>query len=117
MITILMLLFIPQMLLAELSDCGDYEVRGVVRAGKLGHEIIINEKTMSELNITLPIQEQLKLAPYVDRPMKAVILLDKKFDGTKGVSNKIISINDRIPDPLKPKDTGLELIKKTSCKK
>ena len=111
------LLLLPQISLAALSDCGEYEVRGIVRTKQAGHEIIINEKTMSELTISVPTSEMLKLAPYVDRPMKAVILLDKKFDGTKGVSNKVISISDRIPDPLRPTDTGLELVKKADCKK
>jgi hypothetical protein len=116
MISIFALILLPQLSLATVSDCGEYEVRGIVRTKQVGHEIVINEKTMSELNISLPISEMLKLAPYVDRPMTAIILLNKKFDGTKGTSDKIISIKDRIPDPLKPDDTGLILVKKESCR-
>lgn len=110
-----LILILPQIALADLSVCGEYEVRAVVRAKKTSYEIVVNEKTMSEINIALPVPEQLKLAPYIDRPMTAVLILDKKFDGTKGRSEKIISVKNRIPDPLKPGDTGLTLIKKMKC--
>lgn len=113
----LTLLLIPQISLADLSGCGEYQVRAVVRAGTVGHEIIVNEKTQSELTLTMPIVDRLKLAPYVDRAITAVVLLNKKFDGTKGEIDHIISIEARIPDPLSPTDTGLKLVKKTDCKK
>ena len=114
---IFLILSLPQISIASLSDCGEYEVRGVVRAQEKGYGIVVNEKTMSEINISLPLSEQLKILPYSDKPMKAVLLLDQKFDGTKGESNKIISITFRIPDPLKPGDTGMSLMKKTECSK
>lgn len=113
----LMLMMIPQISLAELTDCGEYEVRAIVRAGKLSHEIIVNEKTQSQLTLTMPVLERLKLAPYVDRPITAVVVLNQKFDGTKGEIDSIIKIENRIPDPMKPGDTGLKLIKKMDCKK
>lgn len=117
LILALILFTLPHFAIAELSVCGEYEVRGIVRAKKTSHEIVVNEKTMSEINIALPIGEQLKLAPYVDRAMSANLILNKKFDGTNGTSEKIISIKNRIPDPLKPGDTGLSLIKKIECAK
>lgn len=113
----LILLLVPQISLADLSSCGEYQIRAVVRASKVGHDIIVNEKTQSELTLTMPIVERMKLAPYVDRDITAVALLNKKFDGTKGEIDQIISIESRIPDPLSPGDTGLKLIKKTACKK
>lgn len=114
---LLLLVVIPQVSLADLSGCGEYEVRAIVRAGKTSHQIIVNEKTQSELTLSMPIVERLKLAPYVDSPITAVVTLKKKFDGTKGEIDNIISIKNRIPDPMKPGDTGLKLIKKTKCKK
>lgn len=114
---VLYILTIPQLSMAGLSDCGEYEVRGVIRAKKTSYEIVVNEKTQSELNIALPLHEQLKLLPYSNKPMTAVLILDKKFDGTHGISEKIISIQNRIPDPLKPGDTGLSLLKKMECTK
>lgn len=113
-----MLLFFmtPTLCLAALSECGEYEIKGVVKAGKAGYEIVVNEKTRSELRIQLPTAEQLKVLPYADRAMTANVLLQKKFDGTKGLSDKIISIKTRIPNPLDPQDTGLSLITKSECK-
>ena len=110
-----LIIFLPQLSMAELSDCGEYEVRGIVRAKKTSYEIIVNEKTMSEINISLPLSEQLKLLPYVDRPMSANLVLIKKFDGTKGSADSVISVKNRIPDPLKPGDTGLSLVKPLKC--
>lgn len=112
-----LLLLIPQMSLAELSECGEYEVKAIVRTTKTGHDIVVNEKTMSEMNISVPVTEQLKLAPYVNRPMTAVVSLKQKFDGTKGQAESILKIETRIPDPMKPGDTGIKLVKKTDCKK
>jgi hypothetical protein len=114
---ILLLLLVPQISFAELSSCGEYQVRAIVRAGKVGHEIVVNEKTKSELTLTMPIEERIKLAPYVGRAITAVVLLNTKFDGTKGEIDSIISIENRIPDPMNPADTGLKLIKQTECKK
>lgn len=114
---LIFLIALPTLSMAALSECGEYEVRAVVRAKETSYEIVINEKTRSELNIALPLKEQLKLLPYANKPMTAVLLLDKKFDGTNGRSEKVISIKSRIPDPLKPDDTGLSLLKKTNCSK
>ena len=116
-ILLILIFILPQISVAELSDCGEYEVRGVVRAKERGYGIVVNEKTMSEINISLPLHEQLKILPYSDRPMTAVLVLDKRFDGTNGLSESIVSIKNRIPDPLKPGDTGMSLLKKTQCSK
>lgn len=105
----------PAFSIAGLSDCGEYEVRGVVRAKLKNYEIVVNEKTMSEINIAFHLRQQLKLLPYINRPVTIALILDKKFDGTKGISEKIISVKKRIPDPLKSGDTGLVLIKKLEC--
>lgn len=72
---------------------------------------------MSEINIELPSREQLKILPYVNQPMSAVVVLDKKFYGTNGQSEILINIKSRIPDPLRPNDTTLSLLKKTTCHK
>lgn len=113
----LMLMMIPQISMAELIDCGEYEVRAIVRAGKVSHEIIVNEKTLSQLTLSMSPLERLKLAPYVDMPISATVVLNQKFDGSKGEIDTIVKIENRIPDPMKPGDTGLKLVKKMSCKK
>ncbi|MEI6314498.1 MAG: OmpA family protein [Syntrophus sp. (in: bacteria)] len=97
--------------------CGEYIVAGIVRTSMNGFHIVINEKTNSEHTLKVPIPEEPKLAPYIDRPMKAHLILDKMLDGTMGTVTVINSVQDRIPDPLWPVfDTGFRLIKKMECK-
>ena len=112
-----LILITPTLGMAGLTECGHYEVRGVVRAKKISYEIVVNEKTMSQMNISTPVSEQLKLLPYINKPVTITLILNKKFDGTKGSSEQIISVKSRIPDPLKPGDTGLMITKKMECKK
>ena len=112
-----LILLTPTLGMAGLTDCGEYEVRGVVRAKKASYEIVVNEKTMSELNISTPVSEQVKLLPYIHKPLTITLILNKKFDGTKGSAEQITSVKSRIPDPLKPGDTGLMITNKMECKK
>lgn len=98
-----------------LSDCGEYTLRGVIRPLEDGLTIVVNEKTQSELRISMPIPEQGKIGGYINKPVTVRALLNKKFDGTKGYTTKIISSKFRLPDPLNPKDTGVNLEKKIAC--
>lgn len=101
----------------EISDCGEYSLRGIVRPLPEGLTIVINENTQSEMQIKTTISESSKLGAFMDKPVTVQALLNKKFDGTKGFSEQIIKVDFRLPDPLNPKDTGVILIKKTACKK
>lgn len=113
-----LLLLFPTLSFASMfTDCGEYTVKAVVRAGPANFAIIVNEKTQSESIINFPITESQKLGAYMDRSITAVVLLDKAFNGTVGLSEKIVSVTSRIPDPLNPKDTGFILTKKVDCKK
>lgn len=100
------------------QGCGEYWVAGTVRINKTGYFLIVNEKTQSEYRLKTPIIEEPKLSPYVDKPMKARILITKKIDGTIGEINKILTVEYRISNPLHPNfDTGFRSIKKMICKK
>lgn len=100
------------------QGCGEYWTAGIVRSTKLGYFIVVNEKTQSEYNFKAPILEEPKLAPYVDRPMKAKVVLSQKLNGTRGDIEKVIQATNRVPNPLHPiLDTGFRLIKKMECKK
>lgn len=115
---ILLSFFFSTSILAEvITECGEYNVRAVVRAKKDGMVIVVNEKTQSEHTIALPVQEQAKLGAYMEKPASITLLLTSPFNGTRGYSNTIIKIEDRIPNPLNPQDTGFKLIKKLDCKK
>lgn len=101
----------------ELSECGEYKIKGVIRPLKDGITIVVNEKTMSELKIKTTIIESSQLAAFNNKPVTVTALLDKKFDGTKGFASKIIKTEFRLPDPMNPKDTGVKLEKKVDCSK
>lgn len=101
----------------ELSECGEYTIKGVIRPLKDGITIVINEKTKSELQIKTTILESSQLAAFSNKPVTVTALLNQKFDGTKGFAEKIIKIEFRLPDPMNPTDTGVKLEKKTDCKK
>ena len=111
------MLLIPKLSLANIfGGCGEYIVKGVVRAGPANFAIVVNEKPQSEHLINFPIIESQKLGAYLNRPMTATIVVDVPFNGTVGSSDKIISIDSRIPDPINPTDTGFVLVKKLDCK-
>lgn len=116
-ILVFLLMTTPVLAMAGLTGCGEYEVRGIVRSDNSISRIVVNEKTMSEIIINLPSGLQLKLLPYINRPVTITLILDKKFDGTKGSTQKIINVKSRIPDPLKPGDTGFMIKNKMECKK
>lgn len=113
--SVLSLLFFSEATKATLTECGEYSANGVVRAKSDGIKFIINEKTLSEFVISLPVLEQMKIAGFVDKDVTIVLLLNKKTIGQKLESSEIRSATLRIPDPLNPKDTGLSLRKGEKC--
>lgn len=98
-----------------LSDCGQYSANGVIRSKKEGIQFIVNEKTQSEHIISMPIPEQAKAAGFINRDVTINLMLTKKTIGQKLESSEIVSITNRIPDPLNPQDTGFKLVKKSDC--
>lgn len=96
-------------------DCGHYNVRGLIRLGDKGFEIVVNEKTMSEHVISLSSSDQASVAIFLNNSVSAEVLINKKFNGTSGQAQNVMSIKERIPDPLAPSDTGFSLIKKSEC--
>lgn len=110
-------IFSTQLNAGELSECGEYSLRGVVRPLKDGLTIIVNEKTQSELQIKTTIPESSKLGAFINKPVLVTALLTQKFNGTRGFAEQVIKAEFRLPDPLNPKDTGINLEKKVACKK
>lgn len=96
------------------SDCGLYQVKAVVHSTPNGPVIIVNEKSQSELIISVPITNEAKLAPYLDRAMVATIRVVKK-PLSQSFSATIKEIQSRIPNPLSPQDTGIKIISKEKC--
>jgi hypothetical protein len=97
-------------------DCGTYEVKGVVRSSKNVLLVVVNEKTKSEILITVPIPNEALLAPYIDKPMLAKLVVNSKTSGPH-ILGTIQDIQARVPNPIANRDTGMHLIAKTECKK
>jgi hypothetical protein len=78
--------------------------------------IIVNEHSLSEQTFKVPILEEPKLVPYIDRFFEFSALLEKKRDGTKGQLSKLNVIGRKLHSPLiDNKQTGLQLIKPQTC--
>lgn len=114
---ILLTILSPTIAYSSLGNCGLYEARGIVRDIKSNSVLVVNEKTLSETQIHFSIAEQAKILLYENKDVTAKVLLLEKFNGTVGVSETIIEVNRRIPNPLNPEDTGLTLIAKKDCTK
>ena len=95
------------------KGCGLYRVRGIGRSKPQGLKIIINEKSNSEIIISLPITNEVLLAPYVDKDLTAKIKIFNT-DGSTALA-VIKEIDRRIPKPIDPKDTGIEFLEKSDC--
>lgn len=97
------------------SSCGLYLVKGTVHSGGKYPVIVLNEKSLSEITITVPIQNEIFLAPYDNRSIEATVEFSKKFEFSKmhGVVKKI---KERIPNPLNPEASKIKLISISECK-
>ena len=99
-------------------ECGEYNITGTVRMIKNTPFIVVNEHTLSESVLAIPIEEEPRVAPYLNRPCELRAMLNKKMDGTKGEVNTLKEITLRVPNPLNDKpDTGFTLLKKRPCQK
>lgn len=96
--------------------CGLYELEGFVREHKGRAVIFVNEKSKSQVTITAPVNWEAKLYAYMNRPVTATILIDKKFDGTKGSLTAINKIELRVPDPVYHPVEKLKVLKQARCK-
>ncbi|MFA6236939.1 MAG: hypothetical protein WC635_06390 [Bacteriovorax sp.] len=98
----------------KISACGEYQVRGVARSIKNSLVIVVNEKSRSEIIVKVPVRNEAYLAPYLDKPMEALVLFAKKAAGAE-VNGKIKEVKPRLPNPINPMDTGIKFISKVAC--
>lgn len=97
------------------KGCGQYEANGVVRILKHTPTMVLNEGTMSEIKLTVPVKSEPKLSPYIDLPFAAVVKISS-MNGSLGKAD-IEKIDSRLPHPLNPRDTGIKFLKKSECAK
>lgn len=98
--------------------CGKYKIRGVARIIDNDIVFMVNEKTKSQIKLSMPVTEEVKLGPFIDRPVVLTGVLLSKMDGTNGTLNEIIGTPEkRIPDPMRPGDTGFHFLSSENCLK
>ena len=103
---------------AEDLPCGDYNVIAKVEMLEGFPVLLINPKTKSQITLSTVHAERPKLTPYLDRNLKAKIIIREAFDKTHGKFESIDDIENSIPDLLTSSGgTAIKLIKKVDCKK
>lgn len=103
-------------LFAGLEKCGKYRFNGVVRDTQDGTKLIINEKTLSEYKITFDQNDSLKLTVYHDQHVSGELDISKLSESY--VINKdveLLSVNNRVPNPLNSMDTFLKIETEKKC--
>ena len=104
---------------AQPNGCGVFEIYGRLEKSKLpGHfQYVVNGKTISKFIFTLSDDQEIKMAPYFERPTKIRASILKPTKNFKGEFLEIISVKDSIPDPaFLIKNHGFVMIKKELCK-
>ena len=99
-----------------ISQCGQYQVSGIARSTKKGPVIVVNENSQSEFRITVPLTNEARIVPYLDKALIATVSFEKQpvdyhYQGV------VIEIGSRIPNPLSPKDSGVKMLSGAKCKK
>jgi hypothetical protein len=88
----------------------------MIRFGESGYRIVVAEQTRSETVFSVPALEAVKLIPYKDKPVRASVLILKRFDGTRAEVAEVEGVALRRPDPLRPaQDSRFTLKKKKTC--
>ncbi|WP_408095362.1 hypothetical protein ACJVC5_09985 [Peredibacter sp. HCB2-198] len=81
------------------TDCYLYEVKGVARIKGSDLELVVNEKTMSEMRFGMKISDTAKFGPYLDSTTKGEYVFKGK-PVSKSVIQEIKSLKRSTPDPL-----------------
>lgn len=113
---LLILNLISSNIYASSFKCGLYTLQGVVRETPDDFEVVINEKTASEIKVTLNEIDLVKLASYKDKSIQADIILTEDQYGHDLTVKEISNIKVRISNPLNPKDTFIKLVSPKNCK-
>ncbi len=96
----------------QAAECRLYNFSGVVRITKKnGHQLILNEKSNSEVRLKIPKENLIKFASYLDSHIKGSIVIN---DNQEILSYDAIRLTT--PDPLKIKnEVTYGLVTKDNC--
>lgn len=115
----IILCLLPQIVLGstEVTVCGEYTVKGIVRAKDSTIALVVNEKTFSEHTFKFPIAEMAKIALFLDQPVITKLEFVRKFNGYYGVADKVISVDMHYLDSINQDTKRIILNKKLDCLK
>lgn len=112
------ILFLKTNAFANDLGCGQYHLSGIVRKIEDTPLIIVNEHSKSEYRLSVAIEDEPKIVPYVDRAFEMDATILENFDGTKAKLTKLENAKLKVSNPLDSElDTKLTLIKALPCKK
>lgn len=99
------------------SSCGTYELYGRIEKNKkeIGYLFYVNKKTKSEYRFRIPLKESLKIAPYIDMPIRLKARIVKMVKGQNGEIADLEALLRVVPDPLGSKLNRVALKSMEKC--
>ncbi len=101
----------------SVHSCGDYTTLAKVSMREGSPALIVYPGSLSEIYLKASLRDSFKLTPYLNRYVKADLIIEKRNDKTHFKIDKIGQIKPIIPKLLSTNlGTSLDLIKKADCK-
>lgn len=98
------------------AQCGSYEFKGTPRIVGDRMQVVLNEKSLSEYVLYPEMNEQQKLAPYIDLTVQGELRIIKMIEPRKGDATDLIKLDYALIDPLNPiQNSFLRLKKEENC--
>jgi hypothetical protein len=99
-----------------LDACGKYSFKGSPKIEDKNIVIVINEGTLSEFRLVVPLGEQYKITPYLKLMVEGELKISKLLNIWRGEVVNLNEVKLSVPDPLHPRNHSyLNLKKKSEC--
>lgn len=117
---ILLIISIPTMAESDSSyqsNCGVFKILGTVKENNQKKlVVVVNEATKSEIILSTPVNNTLKILAYKGKPLIGEFEILKRMNGTFGEISKIIKIDYRSDSSFSTDENmGMSLVKKMKC--
>jgi len=100
------------------GGCGEYELRGTIdkNPSASGFLYIVNKGTASQYQLVIPIRQEPKIAPYINRSSRIRASLAKRIENFRGEFSSIQSISLAVSDPMGLSgERPMVLVAETEC--
>lgn len=101
------------------SGCGTFDIYGIIEKNKTapGYSFLVNKGSLSEYKFQITDEEEIKAAPYINRPIKMKARILKKITDYHGEFDSVLKYEYAVIDPANLKKlNGFSLVKKEKCK-